>query len=80
MLKNHAVSVTLPVYAGLCYWGVLVLSGCLFKSEIGDGTRKFIIIGVARRRVAGAAAWARTSAERAGDHTMTIAARSGLGL
>ena len=35
MLKAHAVSFTLPVYAVLRYWGVLVLSGCLFKSEIG---------------------------------------------
>ena len=33
MLKNHAVSFTLPVYADLRYWGVLVLSGCLFKSN-----------------------------------------------
>ena len=35
-LKAHAVSFTLPVYAVLRYWGVLVLSGCLFKSEIGN--------------------------------------------
>ena len=33
MPKAHAVSFTLPVYAVLRYWGVLVLSGCLFKSE-----------------------------------------------
>ena len=35
MLKAHAVSVTLPVYVDLRYWGVLVLSGCLFNSELG---------------------------------------------
>ena len=39
MLKAHAVSFTLPVYAVLRYWGVLVLSGCLFKSEIGKPIR-----------------------------------------
>ena len=37
MLKNHAVSSTLPVYADLRYWRVLVLSGCLFNSELGAG-------------------------------------------